>query len=85
MLIETSLSDFHRKAVTIMKTTFGKPQWVVVDNRDYKSLKNEKSRNERGIKKCLDACYRILDMHAPHKRKCAQSNHVSYMNKAVSV
>ena len=39
-VIETGLSDFHRKTVTVMKPTFEKLQPRVVNYRDYKYLKN---------------------------------------------
>ena len=32
----------------------------------------------------LNACKRILDIHAPHKQKYPRGNHIPFMNKALS-
>ena len=39
---------------------------------------------ENGLNKFLSAGKRILDIHAPRKRKYAKSNHMRFMNKALS-
>ena len=39
-----------------MKTTFGKPQSGVVDNKDCKFIEKWKIQIEKGINKYLDAC-----------------------------
>ena len=40
--------------------------------------------NENGLKNLLNACIRILDIHAPRKQKYARGNHMPVMNKAMS-
>ena len=32
----------------------------------------------------LNACKRILDIHAPRKQKCSRGNHIPFTNKALS-
>ena len=39
--------------------------------------------NEKGFNNFLDACERILEIHAPRKRKYVRGNHVRFMNRAV--
>ena len=43
-MIETSLSDFHKMTVTVMKTTFGKLKPNIIHYRDYRKLSNDKFR-----------------------------------------
>ena len=97
-VIETGLSDFHKMTVTAMKTFFEKLQPRVVYYRDYKHFENDKFRtdllselgkanieeNENGLNNLLNACKRILDIHAPRKQKNARGNHMHFMNKALS-
>ena len=40
--------------------------------------------NENGLNNLLNACIRILDIHAPRKQKYTRGNHMSFMNKALS-
>ena len=97
-VIETCLSDFHKMTVTAMKTFFEKCQPRVVYYKDYKHFENNKFRtdllsefgkanieeNENGLNNLLNACIRILDIHAPCKQKYARGNHMPFMNKALS-
>ena len=39
---------------------------------------------ENGLNNLLNACKRILDIHAPRKQKYARGNHMHFMNKALS-
>ena len=97
-VIETGLSDFHKMTVNVMKTFFEKLQPRVVNYRDYKYFENDKfstnllsefgkantKEKESGLNDLLDACKRILDIHAPCKQKYAKGNHMPSMNKALS-
>ena len=81
-----------------MKTFFEKLQPRGVNYRDYKYFENDTFRTdllsefgkanmkekENGLNKFLSAGKRILDIHAPSKRKYAKSNHMRFMNKAPS-
>ena len=84
--------------VTAMKTFFEKHQPRVVYYRDYKHFENDKFRtgllselgkanieeNDNGLNNLLNACIRILDIHAPRKQNYARGNHMPFMNKALS-
>ena len=97
-VIETGLSDFHKMTVTVMKTFFEKLQPRVVNYRDYKYFENDKfstdllsefgkaniKEKENGLNNLLNACKRILDIHAPRQQKYARGNHMPFMNKALS-
>ena len=81
-VIETGLYDFHKMTVTVMKTFFEKLQPRVVNYRDYKHFENDKFRidllsefdkaniegKENGLNNLLNACKRILDIHARRKQ-----------------
>ena len=92
------MSDYHKMTVTVMKTFFEKLQPRVVNYRDNKHFENDKFKadllsefgkanieeNENRLNKLLNACKRILDIHAPRKQKYARGNHMPFMNKALS-
>ena len=87
----TGLSDCHKLVLTVLKTTFSKNKPKELFYRDYKKfnfsdfnneLKNIFSRNTVG------SCYqfeqiflKVLDKHAPMKRKLLRANHSSYISK----
>ena len=66
--------------------------------RDYKYFENDRFRTdllsefgkanieekENGINNLLNACKRILDIHAPIKQTYARGNHMPFMNKVLS-
>ena len=66
--------------------------------KDYKYCENARFRTdllsefhkanteqkENGLNNLLNACKRILDIHAPRKQKYARGNHMPFMNKALS-
>ena len=84
--------------VTVMKTFFDKLQPRVVNYRDYKYFENDKFRTdllsefgkanieekENGLNNLLNACKRILDIHAPRKQKYARGIHMHFMNETLS-
>ena len=81
-----------------MKAFFEKLQPRVVNYRDHKNFENDKFRTdlfsefgkaniaekENELNNLLNACKRILDIHAPRKQKYARGNHLSFMKKALS-
>ena len=91
--IETGLSDFHKMAVTVMKTTFPKAQPKIVYYRDYKNFDLSKFRAElrEELKKSEDIGYfhfevtflRVLEKHAPMKQKVLRANDKPYMSKVL--
>ena len=92
------MSDFHKMAVTAMKTFFEKLQPRVVNYRDYEYFQNDKFRidllsefvkakikeKKNGLNNLLNACKRILDIHAPQKQKYANGIYMPFMNKVLS-
>ena len=80
-VVETGLSDFHKMAVTVMKTTFEKLKPKVSYFKKWNELYNWKFRTQlftklslenfnnssNGINKFLEMCVNTLDIFAPRK------------------
>ena len=91
--VETGLSDFHKMTVTVMKTTFPKTQPKIIYYRDYKMFDLSKFRTElrQELKKSEGQGYfhfevtflRVLEKHAPMKKKVLRANDKPYMTKAL--
>ena len=76
--------------LTVMKTFFEKLQPRVVNYRDYKYFENDKFRTdllsefgkanikekENKLNNLLNACKRILDIHALRKQTYVRGNHM---------
>ena len=88
-MIETGLSDFHKMVVTVMKTTYRKPEPRIVYYRHFKyfcnnsfkeSLQNAISQNlgvrcDKIYGSLAASCNKFLDNHAPLKKKYVRGNH----------
>ena len=91
--VETGLSDFHKMAVTVLKTTFPKAQPKIIYYRDYKNFDLSKFRIElrEELKNSEAVGYfhfevtflKILEKHAPMKQKVLRANDKPYMTKAL--
>ena len=91
--VETGLSDFHKMALTVMKTTFPKAQPKTIYYRDYKNFDLTKFRAElrEELKKSEGNGYfsfevtflRVLEKHAPMKKKVLRANDKPYMTKTL--
>ena len=82
-VIETGLSDFHKMAVTVMKTTFEELKPNILHYRDYREFSNDKFRENlisrlstenirvdcNGMEKFLQIYIKTLDEVAPQKKK----------------
>ena len=89
----TGLSDFHKMAITVLKTTFPKAKPKVIQYRDYKNfvLRNFreelKSRLENEVvenyAKFEVTFLQSLDKHAPLKKKVLRANDKPYMTKTL--
>ena len=94
-VIETGLSDFHKLVVTVMKTTFKKFKPKIITYRSYKSFSNDKFREALQQIECnenncdstfgnfISSCNRILDEHAPQKKRYLKGNQPPFMNKTL--
>lgn len=92
-VVETGLSDFHKMAVTVMKTTFPKAQPKIIYYRDYKKfdlngfrseLRTELGKNDdQGYFHFEVTFLRVLEKHAPMKKKVLRANDKPYMTKSL--
>ena len=93
--VETGLSDFHKMVVTVLKTTFPKQGPTVINYRNYKKYNENvfKSDLQQELQKIepLDLNYssfetafdRVLDKHAPVKKKYVRVNDKPFMTRAL--
>ena len=93
--VETGLSDFHKMAVTVLKTTFPKQGPTVINYRNYKNFDELAFRNdlreELGRIEPSDLSYssfettfdKVLDKHAPVKKKYVRANEKPFMTRAL--
>ena len=93
--VETGLSDFHKMAVTILKTTFPKHRPIVINYRNYNNFNEIVFRNdlrdELGKKEPSNLNYtsfestfnRVLEKHAPIKKKHVRANDKPLMTQAL--
>ena len=79
-VIKTRLSDFHKMAVTVMKSTFQKLDPNIIHYRDYRKYNKYSFRRDllsalvtenislsNGLQKFIDICMKSLDKFAPRK------------------
>ena len=97
-VIETGLSDFHKMVVTVMAITYRKLEPRIVYYRDFKYFCNNsfKESLQKTILQNLGigcdeiyesfaaSCNKILDNHAPVKKKYVRGNHSPFKNKSLS-
>ena len=93
--ISAGMSNHHKMIVTVMKTTFMKVKPREITYRSYKhfdrvifkdDLKNELRFHTDNINKYLsfeNAFLKVLDIHAPIKKKIVRANDAPYMTKAL--
>ena len=91
--VATGLSDFHKMALTVLKTTFPKVKPKIIHYRDYKNFPLQNFRIE--LKNCLkneivdnyskfeEIFLEILNKHAPLKKKVLRANEKPYMTKTL--
>ena len=92
--LETGLSDHHKMTVTVMKRYYKKLEPITITYREYKSFDGTKFREE--IKTRLDNAEtinvddftkifnKVIDNHAPKKKKVMRGNKAPFMNKILS-
>ena len=93
VVLESSLSDFHKLVVSVLKSYFKKEDPKVIYYRDYKYFDNEMFSNEleNELRKIgsltlnydifKNVCMDAINKHAPLKRKYIRANHAEYMDK----
>ena len=91
--IPIGLSDFHKMAVTVLKTAFPKAPPKVITYRDYKNFIIEDFRKELRVKirETPEINYNsfeknflyVLERHAPTKKKTVRQNNKPYMTKTL--
>ena len=94
--IESGLSDFHKKIVTVFKTTFQRIPAKIRNYRDYGDFNNDAFReclitdlaNENigdgDLNKFIETCHETLNNHAPSKKKYIRGNQMPFMNMELS-
>ena len=94
--IETGLSDFHKLTLTVLKTHFPRLKPNIVNYRDYKGFVKDYFRSEllQEINssdsdltnfKCLQyTAQRVLDKHAPLKKRYVRANQQNFMDKELN-
>ena len=94
--IEAGLSGFHKLTLTVLKTHFPRLKPNIVSYRDYKGFVNDYFRSEllqeinssdSDLTNFEDLQYtlqRVLDKHAPLKKRYARVNQQSYMDKELN-
>ena len=95
-VIETGLSDFHKLVASVLKIELKKQKPKIVFYRNYKKFDNELFRTELieklsllningfEFENCNSAILKVLDKHAPRKRKYVRANQSEFMNKELS-
>ena len=96
-VIETGLSDFHRVIVAVLKMHFRKLPPRIISYRDFSNHHNanfmnfltevlfEVENTESSVKD--HNCFfrtKVLNQHAPRKKKYVRGNNKPFMNKALS-
>ena len=94
--IETGLSDFDKLVVTVLKTAYKKSKPKIITYRSYKSFNNDGFREalqqiEYNAGNCdtnfgdlMSSCSRILDQHAPQKKRYLRGNQSPFMNETLA-
>ena len=95
MTIETGLSDFHKMTVSVMKIFYKKQKPNIIRYRNYKNFNNELHINDveeltskyneplkfESFENIVD---KILEKHAPMKKRFIRANQAPFVNKKIS-
>ena len=97
-VIETSLSDFHKITVAVLRSFFRKAEPKAIFCRDYKNFINDNFRlfikelsenlnisNKTALNYFLDICREALKKTAPLKQKFVRTNNSPFMNKTKGI
>ena len=95
MTIETGLSDFHKMTISVMKIFYKKQKPNIIRYRNYKNFNNELFVNDveeltskyneplkfESFNNIVD---KILEKHAPMKKRFVRANQAPFVNKKIS-
>ena len=95
MTIETGLSNFHKRTISVMKIFYEKQKPNIIRYRNYKNFNNELFINDvkeliskyneplkfESFKNIVD---KILEKHAPMKKRFVRANQAPFVNKKIS-
>ena len=94
-VILTGLSDFHKMVVTVMEINFSKSKPREIRDRNYKTFDhisfkkellrecNENVKINQNYSLFQEIFLKVLNRHAPEKKKVIRSNEVPYMTKTL--
>ena len=96
MTIETGLSDYHKMIITVLKVHFKKKEPITTKFRSYKNF-NELIFRDNLLNNLQISCketmssddfkeifLKVLNLHAPMKKKLVRGNNAPFMNKDLS-
>ena len=97
-VLETGLSYFHLMTLAAMRKSFKKLQPRIINYRFYKNFSNEKFKscllnelrkedfvnNDKGFEKFCNISMKVLNKHAPGKKKIVRGNQMPFMTKDLS-
>ena len=89
--VKTGLSDFHKMAITVLKTSFQKAKPKILHFRDRRNFNVHTFRGDLKAELGDTSNYsdfeekflKVLDKHAPVKKKVVRANDKPYMTKAL--
>ena len=87
--VTTGLSDFHKMVFTILKNKYPKRKPKVIQYRCYRNMNNREFQNDlrislsesSNIEEFHNIYIRVLNKHAPLKKKTIRPNQAPYMTK----
>ena len=92
-IVSTGLSDFRKLVVTVLKTSIVKSKPREMQSRNYNFFNSRKFNRyltEEFPHKCVDSCnkldeifLKVLNRHAPLKKKTLRANNATYVSKAL--
>ena len=91
--VSTGLSEFHKLVLTVLKNSAVKNKPREIQSRNYKyfdSRKFNEDLKDEFSREFVDSCskfdnifLKVLNRHAPLKKKIIRANHASYVSKAL--
>ena len=91
MTVETGLSDHHKMIITVLKVHFKKMEPITIKFRSYKRFRDNLLYDlQNSCKETMsyddfkEIFMKILNLHAPMKKKLVRGNNAPFMNKYLS-